>query len=124
MPEEALEHLKNQLVQTLLEKKALHKYRLFDRYFVVAIDATGMVNFGTKRHCAECLHQTSKSGKTTYFHNVLEAKLITTNGFAISLATEWIVNPAGEYEKQDCERKAFVRLAAKLKQHYLVCQSV
>jgi len=116
LPDEALEHLKNRLVQTLLEKKALHKYRLFDQYFVVAIDATGMVNFGTERHCGECQHQTSKSGKTTYFHNVLEAKLITTNGFAISLATEWIVNPTGEYEKQDCERKAFARLAPKLKQ--------
>jgi hypothetical protein len=48
----------------------------------------------------------------------LEAKLITPNGFAISLATEWIANPVGDYEKQDCERKAFVRLAAKLKHLY------
>jgi hypothetical protein len=115
LADEVLEHLKHQLVKTLLEKKALHKHRLLGRYFVVAIDATGMVSFA-ERHCDECLHQTSKTGKTTYFHNVLEAKLITANGFAISLATEWIVNPAGEYEKQDCERKAFVRLAAKLKQ--------
>ena len=93
----------------------LHKYRLFGRWFVVAVDATGTMCFA-ERHCEQCLHQTSKKGKTTYFHNVLEAKLITANGFAISLATEWIVNPAGAYDKQDCERKAFVRLAAKLKQ--------
>lgn len=116
LDDEVLEHLKNRLVKTLLEKKVFHKYRLFGRYFVVAIDATGVVNFGTERHCEHCLHKTSKTGKTTYFHNVLEAKLIAPNGFAISLATEWIVNPAGEYEKQDCERNAFVRLAAKLKQ--------
>jgi hypothetical protein len=25
-------------------------------------------------HCDHCLHRTSKSGKVTYFHNVLEAK--------------------------------------------------
>jgi hypothetical protein len=48
----------------------------------------------------------------------LEAKLITPTGLAISLATEWIANPPGEYDKQDCERKAFERLAAQLKQRY------
>jgi hypothetical protein len=117
LPDEPLERLKQWLVKTLLEKKALHKYRLFGQYFVVAIDATGTMSCADQ-HCEQCLHQTSKTGKTTYFHNVLEAKLITPNGFAISLATEWIANPVGEYEKQDCERKAFVRLAAKLKRLY------
>jgi len=117
LADEPLEQLKHRLVKTLLEKKALHKYRLFGRYFVVAVDATGTMSFA-EPHCEQCLHQTSKKGKTTYFHNVLEAKLITANGFAISLATEWIVNPTGEYDKQDCERKAFVRLAAKLKQFH------
>ena len=117
LADEPLERLKQRLVKTLLENKAWHKYRLFGRYFVVAIDATGTMSFA-ERHCEQCLHQSSKKGKTTYFHNVLEAKLITANGFAISLATEWIVNPTGEYDKQDCERKAFARLAAKLKQLY------
>jgi len=112
-----LERLKQGLVKTLLANKVLHPYRLFKRYFVVAIDATGTMSFA-EQHCEQCLHQTSKSGKITYFHNVLEAKLITPNGFAISLATEWIANPVGEYEKQDCERKAFVRLAGTLKRLY------
>jgi len=40
-PEAALEQLKHTLVKTLLEKKVLHKYRLFGRWFVVAVDATG-----------------------------------------------------------------------------------
>ena len=117
LADEPLERLKQQLVKTLLEKKALHRYRLLGTYFVVAIDATGTMSFA-ERHCEQCLHQTSSQGKTTYFHTVLEAKLITPNGFAISLATEWIANPLSDYEKQDCERKAFGRLAAKLKQHY------
>lgn len=117
LSEEHLEQLKQHLVKTLLEKKVLHKYRLFKRYFVVAIDATGVMSF-TEKHCEQCLHRTSKTGQTTYFHNVLEAKLITPNGFSISLASEWIANAEGEYEKQDCERKAFVRLAAQLKQRY------
>ncbi len=102
LADEPLERLKHERVKTLLEKKALHKYRLFGQYFVVAIDATGTMSFA-ERHCEQCLHQTSKKGKTSYFHNVLEAKLITPNGFAISLATEWIANPLSEYDKQDCE---------------------
>jgi hypothetical protein len=99
------------------EKRVLHKYRLFERWFVVAVDGTGVVSFG-ERHCEHCLHRTSKTGKTTYFHPVLEAKLITASGLAISLATEWIANPDGEYDKQDCERTALVRLATQLKQQY------
>lgn len=102
LTDEPLEQLKQWLVKTLLEKKALHKYRLFGKYFVVAVDATGTMSCA-ERHGEQCLRQTSKKGKTTYFHNVLEAKLITTNGFAISLATEWIANPLTEYDKQDCE---------------------
>ena len=117
LPDTELEQLKHSLVKTLLEKKVLHKYRLFGRWFVVAVDGSGMMSC-TEQHCEHCLHRTSKTGKTTYQHQVLEAKLITANGLAISLATEWIANPEGEYDKQDCERKAFVRLAAQLKQQY------
>jgi hypothetical protein len=117
LPEAELEQLKQALVKTLLAKKVLPKYRLFGRWLVVAVDATGVMSF-SERHCEHCLHRTSKTGKTTYFHNVLEAKLVAANGFAISLLTEWIVNPAGEYDKQDCERKAFDRLAVQLQQRY------
>ena len=117
LPEAALEQLKHQLVKTLLEKKVLHRYRLLGRWFIVAVDGTGVMSCA-ERHCEHCLHRTSKTGKTTYQHPVLEAKLITSNGLAISLATEWIANPEGEYDKQDCERKAFLRLAAQLKQQY------
>ncbi|HZV82443.1 MAG TPA: hypothetical protein VFF53_09795 [Geobacteraceae bacterium] len=117
LPDPELEQLKHTLVKTLLDKKVLHKYRLFERWFVVAVDGTGVVSF-SERHCEHCLHRTSKSGKTTYFQPVLEAKLITASGLSISLATAWIANPDGEYDKQDCESKAFVRLAAQLKQQY------
>jgi hypothetical protein len=117
LAEDQLEPLKQGLVKTLLEKKVLHKYRRRQRWFVVAVDATGVMSFAEKQ-CEQCLHQTSKTGKTTYFHTVLEAKLITPTGLAISLATEWIANPPGAYDQQDCERKAFERLAAQLKQRY------
>jgi hypothetical protein len=114
LQEDQLEQLKQAMLQALLNKKTLHRFRLLGRYFIIAVDASGVMSF-SKSHCEQCLHQTSKKGKTTYFHNVLEAKLIAPNGLALSLATEWIENPEGEYEKQDCEMKAFVRLGEKLK---------
>jgi len=82
-------------------------------WFQVAVDASGVGSYDHQRD-EQCLHRTSKNGKTTYFHSVLEARLVTPNGFSISIATEWIENPeGGEYDKQDCERKGFTRLAAK-----------
>ena len=113
IPENELELLKSHMIRTLLIKKVLHKFRLFNEYFMIAIDGTGVMSF-SERHCEHCLTKTSKSGKTTYFHNVLEAKLICSNGFAISLMTEWIENPEGNFDKQDAELKAFLRLAPKL----------
>ena len=59
-----------------------------------------------------------KNKKTTYFHYVLEAKLVTPAGYVFSIATEWIENPEGDFDKQDCERKAFLRLAAKIKKQF------
>ncbi len=112
-----LARLQQGLVKTRLEKKVLHPYRLCKRHVVVAIDATGTMSF-TARHCEQWLHQTCKSGPTTSFHNVLEAKLIPPHGLAISLASEWIANPLDEDEKQAGERRAFGRLAATLKRRY------
>ena len=115
--ESDLEQLKVSMIQDLLHKKSLHKFRLFGKYFIVAVDGTGIHTF-PERHCDQCLTQESKNGKITYFHNVLEAKLICSNGFSISLATEWIENPVGDFDKQDCERKAFKRLAKKIKRSF------
>jgi hypothetical protein len=49
--------------------------------------------------------------------NAVEAKLVCSNGFALSLETEWIKN-ASSMDKQDCERKAFTRLSERLKKDY------
>jgi hypothetical protein len=102
LPDTELEQLKHTLVKTLLEKQVLHKYRLFQQWLVVAVDGTGVMSFN-EPHCEHCLHRTSTGGKPPYCHPVLEAKLITTSGLAISLATEWIANPAGEYDQQEGE---------------------
>jgi hypothetical protein len=99
--------------ETLIRDKALYPYRLFDQYYVVAIDGVETLTFD-HRHCDQCLTRT-RNGHTTYYHPVLEAKIVTPNGFACSLLTEFIENPAPHPTKQDCELKAFYRLAARLK---------
>jgi hypothetical protein len=116
-PNTSLEQVKMDLMSRMFEQKWLREYRLLNRYYLVATDATGIVSFG-ERHCEHCLSRTTKNGKTVYFHYVLEAKLVTRDGHAFFLASEWIENPAGEFKKQDCERTAFIRLSAKLKKQY------
>jgi hypothetical protein len=104
------------LVRTLIRKKVLYPYRLLGRYFVIAIDGTGRLTF-PERHCPHCLTVTHH-GKTTYYHPVLEAKLVCPNGWAFSIMTEFVENPAAHPTKQDCELKAFYRLAQRLKQAF------
>jgi hypothetical protein len=104
------------MVETLIRKKVLYSYRLLDHYFMIAIDGTGRLTF-PERHCAHCMTQTH-NGKTTYYHPVLEAKLVTANGLVFSVMTEFIENPGEKPTKQDCELKAFYRLADRLKQRF------
>ena len=113
-----IEQLKQKMIQVLIQRKTFHSSRYRGHWFRVAVDASGIGSYDHQRD-EQCLQRTSKKGKTTYFHSVLEARLITPNGFSISIATEWIENPEnGDYNKQDCERKGFIRLAAKLKKAY------
>jgi hypothetical protein len=104
------------LVEILLRKKVLERYRLLDQYYVIAFDGTGIYSF-SERHCPHCLTG-AHNGKTTYYHYVLEAKLVTADGFSFSLMSEFIENPEPQPTKQDCELKAFYRLAARLKARF------
>ena len=104
------------MVDKIIRKKVLYRYRVLDKYFLVAIDGTGTISY-PRRHCPHCLTQ-ERNGKTIYYHQVLEAKLVTCNGFAFSLMTEFIENPGEKVDKQDCELKAFYRLARRLKARF------
>ena len=83
----------------------------------MAIDGTKILKF-KERHCQHCTHQTHSNGQTTYFHCVLAAKIVTPIGLAIPLAFEFIENPEIEYDKQDCELKAWRRLYNKIRTLY------
>jgi hypothetical protein len=83
---------------------------------MVAIDGTGHLVY-KHRHCPHCLTKTKKGKVIYYYHNVLEAKIITENGLALSIETEFIENTTLS-TKQDCELKAFYRLAKRLKKKF------
>lgn len=115
----AFAQLLRQHTQRLIRMKALDDFR-FHGDFIVAVDGTGYLSF-SHSHCDQCLTQKHASGTISYLHPVLEAKLLTSTGLALSLASEFIENPPGQTptdyqeQKQDCELKAFDRLAATLK---------
>jgi len=106
-----------QSIETLIRQKVLYRYRLLGVYFLVAIDGTGVLTFH-QRHCPHCLTKKLNNGETLYYHPVLEAKLVTHNGLAFSLMTEFIENTDITADKQDCELKAFYRLAKRIKQRF------
>ncbi len=105
-----------QMVETLIRKKVLYRWRVYGN-FLLAIDGTGVLTFQA-RHCAYCMTRKLNNGEILYYHPVLEAKLVTANGFAFSLMTEFIENSDPHAEKQDCELKAFYRLSKRLKARF------
>jgi len=107
--------LRRQMVHRLIRMKVLDRARLMG-YTLIVIDGTGQLSF-ERRHCEHCLEQTVH-GKTLYFHHVLEAKLVTPDGLVISVGTEFIENTDPQASKQDCELKAFHRLARQLKKDF------
>jgi hypothetical protein len=106
------ERLRDRAAQRLLRMKALDAARLLG-HAVLLIDATGLICFH-RRHCPHCLTRATGNGQTLYYHNVLEAKLVTPTGLVFSLESEFIENPGPHPSKQDCQLRAFYRLAARL----------
>lgn len=105
------------LMEGVMETEELRKRRLFGIYSLIALDGTGVLTY-RERHCATCLTRKLNNGQILYYHPVLEAKLVTANGYALSLMTEFIENNDPGATKQDCELKAFYRLAERLKQRF------
>jgi hypothetical protein len=105
------------LVEDLIRMKVLYPYRLLGVYYLVAIDGTGVITYH-QRHCKHCLKKKLSNGETLYYHPVLEAKLVASNGFAFSMMTEFIENADLSGDKQDCELKAFYRLSRRLKERF------
>jgi len=124
----ALAQLRTWIVHRLIRMRALDACRLLGR-FVIAVDGSGFLHFH-RPHCTHCLTQKHDYG-TLFLHPVLEAKLVHSCGLALSVGTAFIENPWGQQPppakatlkdyaaiKQDCELKAFARLAPELKRAF------
>lgn len=117
---EELRKIQKYMVIALIRSKMFDKYRYKGKYFQIVIDGTGIISF-KQRHCKHCLKRTYNKGteeeKTIYYHYVLEAKLVVGD-IVISLDSEFVENEKEDIEKQDCEIRAFYRMAKRIKKEY------
>ena len=96
----------------------------FNKEWIVIIDGTQGYSGVRKINdvCLERHHNKGTDAETINYHNdILEAKIYFGNNLVLSLWSEFIENEKGwedlseEKRKQDCETKAFKRLAENLK---------
>lgn len=109
-----------ELVRNLIRKKKFQRY-LIDNCYPIAMDGT------QKFHrdylwSEECLERTinKEEGDKQYYVYVLEANLVFHNGMSIPLMSEFLNYAEGDTDndKQDCETRAFHRLARRLKKEF------
>ena len=114
---EELEGIQVKMMAKLLRSRVLENRRLLGKYYTVAIDGCHIHSFDYE-HCEHCLVQEDKvTGEKRWFHTKLMASLITATGLCLPMASEWIENEP-DYNKQDCEIRAFYRLVVKLRLYY------
>jgi len=113
--------LLNKLIRKKVFKNLLHSKR-----YLVAVDGTQKYTMGEQwdeRYLRRKIK--GKDGEYQYYAYVLEAVLILSNGMVLPLVSVFLENSEEleaieTYEdwKQDCETKAFHRLAKQLKKHF------
>ena len=115
-----LRNIQKYMVNRLIRSKMFDKYRYKGKYFQIVIDGTGITSF-KERHCKNCLKKTYNKGEeneySIYYHYVLEAKLVVGD-IVISIDSEFVENEDENVEKQDCEIRAFYRMAERIKAEY------
>jgi len=125
-----LEDIRYQIAYSMLRRKFFNDAR-FRKKWLVLIDGVWLDsgNIKTDGHCLEiCHNKGTDKEKTTYYHSVLEAKIYFGGQIVMSIGSEFIENAgedaaaqkemSEEKRKQDCETKAFKRLAQKIKDSF------
>ena len=118
---EHIEEAHVDLIRQLIRKKKFLRF-LIQNCYPIAFD-------GTQKHrCANLLDDSwlersvgkEDEKETQYYVYVLEASLAFQNGMVLPLFSEFLDYAAGDTEqsKQDCELKAFYRLAKRLKRSF------
>ena len=108
-------------VRKLIKNKKFSRY-LVGHQYIVAIDGTQKFKRDTiwAEECSEREVKDGNNTRTQYHVNVLEANLVFPNGMSLPLMSEFSNYAQGDTEtkKQDCELKAFKRLAKRLKKAF------
>ena len=117
---EEIEKIRKYMITKLIRGKMIYKYKIRDKYYHVIVDGTGLAT-SRKKYNENCLvkNKTDKNGKEyqEYSTYVLEAKIVVGE-MVFSIGSEFVENVNEEETKQDCETKAFKRLAEKIKKEY------
>lgn len=117
-------------VYGMLRSKAFYDAR-FRKKWMVIVDGTQTYS-GVRKINDRCLERHYNKGteeeRVNYHSDVLEAKIVLGENLIVSIASEFIENNGEDAEKQkglseekrkqDCETKAFKRLAEKLKKAF------
>jgi hypothetical protein len=105
------------LINHFIRSKKFVNY-LIDNCYPIAIDGTQkfVYNFLWAEEC----QQRKVGDKIQYHCSSLEASLVFHNGIVLPLASEFLSYMEGDTssDKQDCETKAFHRLAEKIKKYF------
>ena len=123
-----LEEIQSDIVYRMIRRKTFDDAKILGRWLVL-VDGSELDEGKIKKndnYLSRCYNRGEKNEFTKYHRSVLEAKIYLGNNLVCSMATETIENSV-EYNKkklseeeikQDCESKAFVRIAAKIKNRF------
>ena len=121
-----LENIRQNIVYSLIRRKTFENARVFKKWQVI-VDATELDEGYQKKndyYLSRCYNRNEENEFVKYHRSVLEAKIYFGDNLVCSIASETIenseayVNQGEEAVKQDCESKAFVRRAAKIKKKF------
>lgn len=123
---ENLENIQKEIAYTMIRRKTFEDARVLKKWQVL-IDATELDEGYRKKndsYLSRCYNRGEAEEFIKYHRSVLEAKLYLGNNLVCSIASEPIENSEEyihqreEKIKQDCESKAFIRLAGKIKKSF------
>jgi len=110
------EKLQTKMIKGLIRQRVLEKFRLQNWYYMISIDGVHMHTFDYEPY-EGCQVRVDEHGHKRWFLYKVQASIVTNEGLCLPIAGEWIENEEN-YDKQDCELKAFYRLIKKLRVLY------
>ena len=121
-----LEDVQKDIVYKMIRRKTFDDARVLKKWQVI-VDATELDEGYQKKndhYLSRCYNKGESDEYVRYHRSMLEAKIYFGDNLVCSIASETIenseeyINQSNEAVKQDCESKAFVRLAAKIKEKF------